>query len=61
MAEAFDRAHGLGARGDPAYRQAKALRDRMYRQRDVAAGAGRGRDVPNFKSLLARPFSTRFG
>ncbi|KAH8065868.1 hypothetical protein JL722_254 [Aureococcus anophagefferens] len=27
----------LGARGDPAYRQAKALRDRMYRQRDVAA------------------------
>lgn len=37
MAEAFDRAHSLGARGDPAYRQAKALRDRMYRQRDVAA------------------------
>ena len=37
MAEAFDKAHSLGARGDPAYRQAKALRDRMYRQRDVAA------------------------
>ncbi|KAH8078100.1 hypothetical protein JL720_9775 [Aureococcus anophagefferens] len=31
------RGAALGARGDPAYRQAKALRDRMYRQRDVAA------------------------